>query len=116
MAAILQELARQPDQLVHITDSADAICAAFPAEGERHCENSRVVLRDRRVLATLGMAPGTIASFAAVKQRLAAIWRPSDLNWLCADCAWLPLGYCGEGLARLAEGRNPGGGAGHQSQ
>jgi len=101
MAGVLARLDANPDAVVAVTDSPDLICAAFPPEQPAHCREAQVVLRDRRVLAGIGLRPGDALPWGELRRRLGAAFAPDDLDTLCATCPWLPFGYCREGLGRL---------------
>lgn len=101
MAEILAALDADPRAPVRVLDAPDAICAAFPSDQPAHCAEERVLTRDRRVLAALGLCAGHTASWGELRARVGRAFVPADLDRLCATCPWLGLGYCGEGLADL---------------
>ena len=108
MAAILARLDAAPHTRVTVVDAPDGICAAFPPDQPSHCLEERVQVRDRAVLATLGLVAGAVATWGDLRARLGAAFLPGDLERLCATCPWLPLGYCQEGLGRLRAGQGTG--------
>ena len=101
MAAILAQLDAAPGTAVTVTAEPDAICAAFPTDQPRHCEQPHIGLRDRRVLAGIGLRAGETRSWGTLRAQLGRAFRPRDLDALCASCPWLPLGHCAQGLGRL---------------
>ena len=104
MGAILRRLDAAPETPVTVTDGPDAICAAFPADHPAHCGEPNVALRDRRVIAGMGLQPGATRSWVELRARLGRAFVPRDLDTLCATCPWLPLGYCAQGLAAARAG------------
>ena len=101
MAATLARLDAAPATPVTVTDTPDAICAAFPSDQPCHCHQAHVAIRDRRVIAGIGLRPGGTRPWGVLRAHLAGAFRPGDLDALCASCPWLPLGHCALGLGRL---------------
>lgn len=105
MKALLERLRAEPETPVVIGETPDAICAAFPPDAPAHCEEARVIIRDRAVLSAIGLTAGATVSWREAVGRVRNVFRPHDLSTLCSTCPWLPAGYCQEGLAAA---RRPG--------
>lgn len=108
MAAILGRLDAAPATPVRAVDGPDGICAGFPADQPGHCLQENVVVRDRRVIAGMGLRVGDVVPWGELRRRLGEAFAPEDLDALCVTCPWLPLGYCQEGLGRLRGGDGAG--------
>jgi len=107
MTRVVRALRRRPGRLVRLADTPDAICRACPNLRGGRCRpatggRSRVPTRDRKVLRRLGLKPGARLTARAAYALIRARITPEDLRRdLCAECRWVALGYCEEGLAVL---------------
>jgi hypothetical protein len=57
--------------------------------------------QDRHVLALLGLQAGMTVRWREVLERIRQAVRGDDLQDICGQCRWLPLGYCREGIDLL---------------
>ncbi len=109
MSRIVERLHALPQTAIEIAEQPDDICAPCPflkddgcrQKGERSEEDVR--LRDRAVMDRLGLATGDRLSWNEIAERIKSKIRPEDLDTICGDCQWLPLGYCAEGLRALKD-------------
>lgn len=106
MAAILRRLDATPAAPVLLVDAPDAICAACPSSHADHCTEASPLQRDRAVLSSIGRASGDTAPWDEIRTEVVRAFDPGDLNLLCANCPWLPYGYCQEGLDRRKKQRD----------
>jgi hypothetical protein len=110
MSRVVGELLSPDGARVEVSDRPDDICKPCPHLGEGGCRKedlsseSRVVAKDRNVLAALGLGPGDELSWSGIQQRIRAFISPSWLEEVCRDCEWFTLGYCVEGLEKLRYG------------
>jgi hypothetical protein len=105
MTQVYEALRRMPQRPVRVVFGPDDLCAAFPAQGDSHCLEERVLARDERVRTRLGLRVGAQLPFAEVLARVRTGVLPDDIARWCATCPWQPLGLCAEGVARVREGR-----------
>ena len=109
MSNIVGQLRSCPETLIQVVSKPDDICAPCPflKQGgcqERGLESEEVVRnRDHAVMEKLNMMAGDKVTWAEVENRIRSSISPEDLDWICHDCQWLPLGYCAEGLKRLRD-------------
>lgn len=107
MSQIVAQLRSSPQTLIEITSQPDDLCFPCPflKEGgcqERGPESEEVVRnRDLAVMARLGLMVGDKITWSGVEERIRSSISPDDLDEICGDCQWLPLGYCADGLKRL---------------
>lgn len=107
MSQIVAQLRSSPETLIEVVSKPDALCASCPflEEGgcrERGAESEEVVRnRDLAVMARLGLVAGDKITWSGVEARIRSGVSPEDLDIICQDCQWLPLGYCQKGLKSL---------------
>lgn len=89
--------------LVRLVDGGDDVCSSCPHYGPPEChrqDNTRLPRAiDTRVLDKLNVDSGGTYRFGFLRRRLIENISPSDLSDICADCTWLPHGWCRSGLA-----------------
>ncbi|MBI4300944.1 MAG: DUF1284 domain-containing protein [Chloroflexi bacterium] len=101
---------RSSEAVVDIKAAPDAVCTACPFLAMSGCRKrneqseTRVREHDGRILERLGLEPGDSLTWAEVMERIRANIAPEDVDELCADCEWLSLGYCREGVRMMKEG------------
>jgi len=49
----------------------------------------------------LGIGAGETAYWGEILERIREHVAPGDLDSICGNCPWLPLGHCKDGLRRL---------------
>lgn len=109
MTKIVFELLSCPDTLIEVVYGPDDICAPCPflKGGGCHEEGPHseeiIKARDSAVMMRLGLVSGEKITWHAVEQRIRSSINLQDLEQICRDCKWLPLGYCAAGLKRLME-------------
>ena len=92
---------------VTVIDQPDVLCAACPNLAESGCvlhgEGSEkgMVQQDREVMGRLGLAAGETYEWKEIVRRIASQVAPDDLDDICGQCPWLPLGVCKAGLEAL---------------
>ena len=87
---------------VNLTADADDICGPCTRRRGKCCGNElKISQLDARHAAALGITPGSQHTWGELKARAKSSVAPSDLDWLCADCQWLPMGLCKDALAEL---------------
>jgi hypothetical protein len=107
MQKICDNLKNSPKTMVEVLDSPDDICIACPNLSGEKCvgrgedAESRIRNKDLAVLETLSLKPGSLIPAEEVFARTAAEFAGRIEN-LCANCDWLSLGWCAEGLANRA--------------
>ena len=105
---LVRRLAERPEGLVQVIDEPDEICAACPHRADSGCtlggpgSEAAMQAQDREVLRRLGLDAGAVLAWREVLARISHSVRGDDLPEICGSCRWLPLGYCREGLERLA--------------
>ena len=100
----------QPGQSVEVVAACDDICRACPHMRGGRCMSregaeASVRAKDEAVLARLGVAAGAQVASQELAQRVAERFDPAALSDLCANCRWLPAGYCAEGLEERRKAR-----------
>ena len=109
MSKIVGQLRSSPQTLIQVVSEPDDICAPCPFLREGGCrekgpESEEVVRnRDCAVMERLDVMAGDELTWAEVESRIRSSISPEDLDRICQDCQWLPLGYCTDGLKRLRE-------------
>jgi hypothetical protein len=109
MTKIVFELLSCPETLIEVVYGPDDICTPCPflKDGGCHEEGTHseeiTKKRDRAVMMRLGLVSGEKVTWYAVEQRIRSSISLQDLEQICQDCRWLPLGYCVAGLERLRE-------------
>lgn len=107
MARIAGQLRFSPHIVVKVVYKPDEICASCPFLKDGGCRQKGaqseedVRRRDYAVIDKLGLATGDRLPWADIAARVKSMVRPEDLDAICGDCQWLPLGYCAEGLKSL---------------
>lgn len=104
MTAIYEQLRQEPETLIRLILGPDDLCAAFPKDGEAHCESRTVYLRDAEIAAKLGLEAGMERTWASICSQVASLVKPTDISSLCATCRWEPYGVCAEGVRIIGEG------------
>lgn len=90
-----------------VVNEGDIICDSCPHYKDNKCRKKpdsfrKVKTKDTRVLKRLGLKPGSETSAGEAWARVKAQISSGELAELCAKCEWLGLGYCAEGLEKLA--------------
>jgi len=107
MASIHQALTTNPDRLIEVIASPDAICRACPHRQASGCtlngerSEAEMVEQDRAVMLRLGLNVGDHLRWSELLERVRRAVSGKDLPSICGTCRWLPLGYCQEGINRL---------------
>ncbi|MEC8026004.1 MAG: DUF1284 domain-containing protein [Myxococcota bacterium] len=92
-----------------LTARPDDICRACPhgqaSECTLHSRNNEphIVEQDLRVLNALGYSDGDTTNWSSLVQRIGQSIIPDDLDTICGDCPWLPMGMCKSALQRLRQ-------------
>ena len=60
-----------------------------------------IVHQDRDVMRRLGIDEGATLEWDDIVARIASSVAPDDLDSICGNCPWLPLGVCKTGIAAL---------------
>lgn len=105
MTEIYETLRMKPETMIEIVSGLDAICAAFPSDQPSHCHNRTVYHKDQEILERVLMKIGESASWAEICEAVARNVMPEDINQICSDCIWHPLGVCQEGIAHIRRSR-----------
>ena len=101
MTRVIESL---PGTAVTVVDDPDVLCNACPNLLPSGCElhgpgtEAGILLQDRVVMARLGIEAGETLSWEEILERVHARVAPDDLDEICGNCPWLPLGHCKEGL------------------
>ena len=109
MASIVEQLQTSPLTTVEIARVPDDICVPCPFLKDNACHHrgpqseEAVMHRDLAVMARLGLASGDKLPWAGVIERVKNRLKVEDLDHICLDCEWLPLGYCVEGVKALQD-------------
>jgi len=96
------------DARVTVIDQPDVLCTACPNLAESGCvlqgegSEQAMVRQDRDVMGRLGVTAGETLSWSAIVSRIAERVVPDDLDDICGQCPWLPLGVCKVGIERLS--------------
>jgi hypothetical protein len=107
MTEIHRRLAEDPALVVTVVDSPDAVCRACPHLSAEGCRlngpgsEGEMKAQDGEVLRRLGLEKGKGYPWGEILDRIGRRIVPPDLDDICGDCRWLPLGYCKEGIRRL---------------
>ena len=104
MDGIAERLRSSPETLIEIVCQPDDICSCCPFFGEKGCEyegpssekNRRG--QDKAVIERLNIKAGDKLNWLEVRGMIRRAISLQDLEKICQDCQWLPLGYCVEGL------------------
>ncbi|MHC4849258.1 MAG: DUF1284 domain-containing protein [Planctomycetota bacterium] len=105
MAEVIAGLRNRSE--VTVLAEPDAICDACPNLSSSGCalhgEGSErgIVRQDRDVMARLGIEEGAVLDWGEIVERIAERIRPHQLDDICGECPWLPLGVCKDGLRAL---------------
>ncbi|MHB1361336.1 MAG: DUF1284 domain-containing protein [Thermoleophilia bacterium] len=104
MARLVERLGTSPETPVQLVTGADDICSSCPHMSNGICgrPDQRVENLDRRVEARLGLGEGHTGSWSSLLETIRDKIDPFQLDEVCADCRWLDLDYCTNGLAELA--------------
>ena len=98
---------------VTVIDEPDVLCAACPNLAESGCtlhsqdsadypdSEGAIARQDRDVMERLGLAAGETSEWNEIVGRIASQVAPDDLDDICGQCPWLPLGVCKAGLEAL---------------
>jgi hypothetical protein len=85
---------------VFLTKDYDAICASCPKVTEADCQPQAETVPykiDVRCLKALNLVAEQLYSFGFLLEKVAML-SPVALQDICADCYWLNLGWCEQGL------------------
>ena len=99
-----------PATVIKVICEPDQLCNACPNLAESGCAlhgegtEVEIAVQDRDVMARLGITEGEHLRWTAILERIRATVAPEDLESICGNCPWLPLGVCADGLRRLREG------------
>jgi|SRR5262245_21599897 len=108
MASVHRTLTDRPETWVEVLASTDVVCGACPHQQASGCTLNGVRSeegmhdQDRVVLERLGLKVGDRIRWRDILERIRCSVRGDDLPSICGTCRWLPLGYCHEGIERLA--------------
>ncbi len=105
--ASCQSRAFSDNSIVEIISGSDDICRACPKKDDAECRRANgegVSLKDQVVLEMLQIPVGSRLASSAIFKRVANHIAVADLERICADCEWLSLGYCADGIRKLAGG------------
>lgn len=109
MARIVGNLRFSPHTVVKVVYKPDEICASCPFFSDSGCrkEGSQseedVRRRDYAVMDKLMLATGDMMPWEDMRALIKSKMRPEDLDAICGDCQWLPLGHCADGLKALKD-------------
>ena len=104
MDGIAERLRSSPETLIEIVCQPDDICSSCPFFGEKGCEHKGPSSEKKRrgqdtaVIERLNIKAGEKLNWLEVRERIRRAISLQDLEKICQDCQWLPLGYCVEGL------------------
>jgi uncharacterized protein len=107
LSHIHEKLSRDPETLVEVLDSPDAVCAACPHRQLSGCtlngDQSEQDMReqDRKVMALLEIPAGSQWPWKEILHRIGTALTEASLPDICGGCRWLSLGYCKEGIDAL---------------
>lgn len=85
---------------IYLTKDYDAICTSCPKAVGTDCQPREGTVPykiDERCLKALNLAAEQLYSFGFLLEKVAKL-SPSLLPQICADCYWLNLGWCEQGL------------------
>ena len=109
MGKVFKEFHSDTTLPITVVTECDIICDSCPHKRDNTCQKKegsapRVKSKDATILKKLGFSAGSETTsgeaWRRVKERITA----EDLTAMCRECEWLELGYCQEGLAKLATG------------
>jgi len=94
---------------ITVITECDVICDSCPHKIGNQCrkmEDSarRIKRKDTIILNKLGFPTGTGTTSGEAWRRVKVRITVEDLTAICRQCEWLGLGYCREGLEKLATG------------
>jgi hypothetical protein len=107
MAAVHRMLTEQPESVVELLDSPDAVCGACPHRRTAGCtlngseSEQEMANQDHVVLHRLQLRVGDRITWHEILTRIRACLHPEELPAICGNCRWLSLGFCQEGVERL---------------
>jgi hypothetical protein len=107
MAAVHRTLTEDPESVVELLDSPDAICGACPHRRVAGCtlngngSEQEMTNQDHVVLHRLQLRVGDRVTWQEILDRVRAFVHADDLPAICGNCRWLSLGFCQEGIGRL---------------
>jgi hypothetical protein len=107
MSRIVEQLQSSPLTVVEIVREPDDICTSCPFIKDNACHHrgpqseEAVRHRDLAAMAKLGLVSGDKLPWNGVVGRIRNRLNVEDLEQICLDCEWLPLGYCVEGIKAL---------------
>lgn len=94
---------------IELIAAPDQLCGACPHGETNQCRlherdnEAHIVAQDQAVLRTLKLQPNSTLSWQALVELVRQNIGPKDLDNLCGDCPWLPMGMCREALAKIRE-------------
>jgi Uncharacterized conserved protein len=99
----------EQDFPIQVVSALDDACMACPHHGESTCQadpnsNEHVISMDQKVIRHLGIEENGIYLKSELLGLTAQKVVPDDLDYLCANCSWLPHGVCKEGIANVRNG------------
>lgn len=91
---------------IRVVADFDEACGACPHRGIERCEASsdsqeHVLTMDSKTIQHLGIERNQVLMKSELVARTAGKVVPTDLEYLCAGCSWLPYGVCKEGIEQL---------------
>jgi len=92
---------------VTVVADPDVLCEACPNLGAGGCglhgegTEQFIAAQDSDVMGRLGIGAGETAYWGEILERIREHVAPGDLDSICGNCPWLPLGHCKDGLRRL---------------
>lgn len=112
MTAVTERLRTNPDEAFILAAEPDLICAHCPNQtenGECSQDHNRVVDKDHRVLANLGLTEGECCSYREMCEHARARITEELFDRLCGTCEWRMQGLCRyedltAGLAKICGG------------
>lgn len=109
MGKVVEELNSNSTFPITIIAECDIICSSCPHNKNNKCRKKvdseeKVKARDLEVLQRLGLEAGSQIMLAKVWGRVKESFSATEIRKICRNCQWLELGYCVEGLERLATG------------
>ncbi|MBI4297428.1 MAG: DUF1284 domain-containing protein [Chloroflexi bacterium] len=107
MSQIQARLRADPQVMVEVKASPDAICQPCPHLGSQGCRQhdsgseGRVARRDGHALRALKLRRGQNVPWSQIQEQLRRFLIVSGIEEVCRDCQWLSLGYCQEEASAL---------------
>ncbi len=89
---VINDLRKQTDTIIEITDSSDDICASCPnlknSECENKTQNERIIMMDRQVLKRLGSTEeyNSIELFKKIDEIFDT---RESVSKICGNCKWI---------------------------